>query len=197
MTRRTAAERRRAATGLRIRRPPCGTGGVAGTSRAAESPLTSSTMRYREQKFVTHSEAGDQMIIKVAALGMAACAVALLSACSPGTSGAAPEATVTVTAGASQPAPAALTSPAGSAAGAVMTADGVYVVGQDIQTGKYHTAGESHGGPESDNCYYALLRSTNTNSIIDNNNISGPATINVSGRVKAVQIQGCKPWTRI
>jgi hypothetical protein len=136
------------------------------------------------------------MIRKLAALVVAGGAATMLQACSNGTGTAAPAATVTVTAGASQPLPAAATTPVSTGAGTVMTADGVYVVGQDIKQGTYHTEGETSGGPGSDNCYYALLTSTNTNDIIDNANVSGPATITVSGRVKAVDVSGCKPWTR-
>lgn len=74
-----------------------------------------------------------------------------------------------------------------------MSKDGVYVVGADIQPGTYHTTGArstANGGQ----CYYALLSSTNTNDIIDNNNVTGPATITIRKRVKAVNITNCNPW---
>jgi hypothetical protein len=73
----------------------------------------------------------------------------------------------------------------------------VYVVGQDIRAGTRHTAGAVGG--TSGNCYVALLSSTNTdddNAIIDNDNITGPDTIDVTGAVKAVQVNGCETWYR-
>ena len=48
-----------------------------------------------------------------------------------------------------------------------ISADGVYVVGQDIPGGTWHTS----GGPQ---CYEATLASTDTSNIIDNNNFTGP-----------------------
>jgi hypothetical protein len=81
-----------------------------------------------------------------------------------------------------------------SAAGArespAMGGDGVFVVGLDIKPGVYRTAGPVSGG----NGYYALLSSTNTNDIIANNNIAGPATITVGADVRAVNVSGCQPW---
>ncbi len=74
-----------------------------------------------------------------------------------------------------------------------ISADGVYVVGQDIASGTYHTTG---GGQ----CYYALLQSsTNTsdvNNIIDNNNFNGPDTVDVSGAF-AFQITGGCTWVKV
>jgi hypothetical protein len=75
-----------------------------------------------------------------------------------------------------------------------MSGDGVYVVGQDIRKGTWHTTGAVGGS--GGNCYYALLSSTDTQSIIDNNNTTGPATIMVGPGVAAVQVSGCNPWTR-
>jgi hypothetical protein len=70
--------------------------------------------------------------------------------------------------------------------------DGVYVVGQDIKPGTYHTSGD--GGQGDDACYYATLNSTNTNDIIDNNNFDGPETVDVTGAY-AFQISGGCTWT--
>ena len=53
------------------------------------------------------------------------------------------------------------------------------MVGQDIESGTWHTSGD--GGQTDNECYYALLRSTDTSDIIDNNNFDGPETANVSG----------------
>ena len=68
--------------------------------------------------------------------------------------------------------------------------DGVYVTGLDIKPGIYRTAGPVSGRTG----YYALLSSTNTSDIINNNNIAGPATITVGPDVKAVSVSGCQPW---
>jgi hypothetical protein len=75
-----------------------------------------------------------------------------------------------------------------------MSGDGVFVVGQDITPGTYHTTGAVNGA--DGNCYYALLGSTDTSNIIDNNNVTGPATITVGPGVKAVDISGCEVWSR-
>lgn len=102
-------------------------------------------------------------------------------------------ATVTVT-------PAAAARPAPSGPGTTMGEDGtsgVYVVGQDIKGGTWHTSG-AIGGSSGD-CYVALLSSTDTNAsgaIIDNDNVTGPDTITVGAGVKAVQVSGCETWYR-
>lgn len=101
--------------------------------------------------------------------------------------------TVTVTATPRAPRPAAPKVAAGP--GSVMSADGVYVVGVDIRRGTWHTAG-AVGGSGGD-CYVALLSSTSTQDIIDNNNVTGPDTITVGPGVKAVQVSGCLPWKRL
>lgn len=77
----------------------------------------------------------------------------------------------------------------------LMTADGVYVVGRDILPGTYVTSGAS--ASSGGQCYYALLSSTNTSDIIDNNIVSGRATITVSSGVAAVDTEGCNTWHRI
>jgi predicted nucleotide-binding protein len=73
--------------------------------------------------------------------------------------------------------------------------DGVYLVGPDIQPGTYRTAGPADA--RRGTCYYALLSSTNTQDIITNNNVNGPAVITIEPDVKAVHFSGCKPWHRI
>jgi hypothetical protein len=77
----------------------------------------------------------------------------------------------------------------GIVAANTISSDGVYVVGQDIKPGTYHTSG---GGQ----CYYALLSSDNTSDIIDNNNFTGPETVDTSG-AHAFQIAGGCTWTLI
>jgi restriction system protein len=74
----------------------------------------------------------------------------------------------------------------------VISGDGIFVVGIDIRPGVYRTP-----GPADDEGYYALLSSTNTHDIINNDNVSGPVTITVGPGVKAVQVEGFKPWQRI
>ncbi len=75
-------------------------------------------------------------------------------------------------------------------AGNVLGGDGVFVVGLDIKPGVYRTAGPAAGGSG----YYALLSSTKTSDIIDNNNVAGPATIMVGPGVKAVSVSNCQAW---
>lgn len=72
-----------------------------------------------------------------------------------------------------------------------ISASGVYVVGQDIAAGTWHTAGD--GGQTGNLCYYALLSSTNTSDIIDNNNFDGPETVSTSG-ADALEINGPCTW---
>ena len=67
-----------------------------------------------------------------------------------------------------------------------ISADGVYVVGQDIPGGTWHTSGGSQ-------CYEATLASTDTSNIIDNNNFTGPDTVNLAG-AKAFEITGGCTW---
>lgn len=68
--------------------------------------------------------------------------------------------------------------------------DGVYVVGQDVKSGTWHTPGDGGSG---DQCYYATLGSTDTSNILDNNNFDGPETVDLSGAY-AFQISGPCTW---
>jgi hypothetical protein len=70
-----------------------------------------------------------------------------------------------------------------------ISADGVYVIGKDIASGVYHTSGGSQ-------CYYATLGSTDTNNILNNNIINGPATVDVSGAY-ALDISGGCTWVKV
>jgi hypothetical protein len=63
--------------------------------------------------------------------------------------------------------------------------EGTYVVGSDIKPGTYHTT----GSPDND-CYWATLNSLDTSDIADNNDSSGPQTIQVPSSVKALQVRG-------
>ena len=70
--------------------------------------------------------------------------------------------------------------------------DGVYVVGQDIPGGTWHTSGGSQ-------CYEATLSGLDTGNvddIINNNNFSGPDTVSLTG-VKAFDISGGCTWNHI
>lgn len=66
--------------------------------------------------------------------------------------------------------------------------DGVYVVGQDIPGGTWHTIGGSQ-------CYEATLSGMDTigDDIISNNNFTGPDTVSLTG-VKAFDINGGCTW---
>jgi hypothetical protein len=75
-----------------------------------------------------------------------------------------------------------------------ISTDGVYVVGQDIKTGIWHTTGDAGLGGNA--CYYATLRTTNTFDIIDNNNFDGPETVDVNGAY-ALEISGPCTWYRV
>ena len=56
-------------------------------------------------------------------------------------------------------------------------------------SGTWHTNGGSQ-------CYYALLGSTDTSNIIDNNNITGPATVSLGGAY-AFDISGGCTWVKV
>ena len=62
----------------------------------------------------------------------------------------------------------------------------MYVVGQDIPGGTWHTSGGSQ-------CYEATLGSTDTGNILDNNNFGGPDTVSLAG-AKAFEINGGCTW---
>jgi hypothetical protein len=74
-----------------------------------------------------------------------------------------------------------------------ISTDGVYVVGQDIKSGTWHTGGDGGSG---DQCYFATLNSTDTSNIADNNNFDGPETVDVSGAY-AFQISGACTWVLV
>ena len=64
--------------------------------------------------------------------------------------------------------------------------EGVYEVGADIKAGTYKTAGKR-------GCYYAVLNSTDTSDIADNNNLDGPGVLTVSTG-QYLQVSGCADW---
>ena len=77
-----------------------------------------------------------------------------------------------------------------------ISASGVYVVGQDIKTGTWHTNGDGLGQAGDNACYYATLNSTNTSDISDNNNFDGPETVDLNG-VYAFNIDGPCTWVLV
>jgi hypothetical protein len=70
---------------------------------------------------------------------------------------------------------------------------GVYVVGQDIKAGTWHTNGDGGGGLMSNDCYFATLNSGDTFDIADNNNFDGAETVDVAGAY-AFEISGPCTW---
>ena len=138
--------------------------------------------------------------VKLPAIIPAAACVLTLAACGSASHGAAspaptvtvtvtqhaPKATVTITATA--PAVKVTVTPTANAQGEAtqISADGVYVVGQDIPGGTWHTSGGQQ-------CYEATLGSTDTSNIIDNNNFTGPDTVSLAG-AKAFNISGGCTW---
>jgi hypothetical protein len=95
-------------------------------------------------------------------------------------------ATTTVTATATATATVQATAnPSGEAT--QISSDGVYVIGQDIPGGTWHTSGGSQ-------CYEATLGSTDTSNILDNNNFTGPDTVSLAG-AKAFDVSGGCTWS--
>lgn len=65
--------------------------------------------------------------------------------------------------------------------------DGTYLVGVDIPMGKYRSAGGA-------TCYWARLRSLDTNDIIESKNISSPQVIEIRPTDAAFLTQDCGSW---
>lgn len=71
--------------------------------------------------------------------------------------------------------------------------DGVYAVNVEIAPGTYQTSG---GGT----CYWATLRNftgDGVNSIIANDNVSGPTTVTVAAGDAGFDTQGCGTWHKV
>jgi hypothetical protein len=83
--------------------------------------------------------------------------------------------------------------PLGMPAAAGFSGEGLFVVGLDITPGVYRTSGPAGGRNGS----VALLKSTNTHDIADFSTVGGSITITVGPGVKAVQVRGCQPWSRL
>lgn len=65
--------------------------------------------------------------------------------------------------------------------------DGIYEIGNDIQPGKYKTAG-------GENCYYARLGSLDSSDIISNHFGPGPKVVQVKKTDVAFESSGCGSW---
>jgi hypothetical protein len=72
--------------------------------------------------------------------------------------------------------------------------EGTFLVGVDIQPGTYRTSAADSG-----NCYYEVDRDLKggLNSIITNDNTSGPTVVQIPATAKAFTDSGCNGWTRI
>lgn len=75
-----------------------------------------------------------------------------------------------------------------------ITQDGTYVVGQDIAAGTWHTDGQGSLG----SCYWEKDKDLNGdfNSIIANDNVSGPTTLTIAKSTVAFKVDGGCTWTK-
>lgn len=91
-------------------------------------------------------------------------------------------------------APGAAAAPAPAAPGGTIPGDGTFIVGSDIEPGTYKSA-----TPDSGNCYWARLRDDkNTlNSILANNNSSGPSVVTIRSSDAIFEDSGCNDWVRV
>lgn len=68
--------------------------------------------------------------------------------------------------------------------------NGTYMVNKEIAAGTYRTDGKS-------GCYWARLRSFNTNDIIDNNVGDGPQVVRILPTDAAFMTRSCGTWHKI
>ena len=68
--------------------------------------------------------------------------------------------------------------------------NGTFVVESDIASGTYRTAGK-YG------CYWARLRSLDTNDIVDNNVSDGPQVVQILPSDKAFITRNCGAWQKV
>ncbi|WP_156349678.1 MULTISPECIES: hypothetical protein [unclassified Mycobacterium] len=68
--------------------------------------------------------------------------------------------------------------------------DGTFIVGTDIEPGTYRSAGKS-------GCYWARLRSLNTNDVIDNNVNDGPQAVQILPTDRAFMTRNCGVWQKV
>lgn len=69
----------------------------------------------------------------------------------------------------------------------VIDNDGTYVIGLDIQDGKYRSAGGRM-------CYWARLRSLNSGDIIEDNKASDPQVVEIQATDTAFLTRNCGTW---
>lgn len=67
--------------------------------------------------------------------------------------------------------------------------DGVYAIGTDKNPGRYHTDGNI-------NCYYAVLNTPDTGDIATNDNVNGPAYVDLPAG-KYFETTRCATWTKV
>jgi hypothetical protein len=68
-----------------------------------------------------------------------------------------------------------------------LTTEGIYVVGDDIVTGRWRTAG-------GQSCYWARLGDLTGDEILDNSNSVGPQVVDILPSDVAFQLRGCADW---
>lgn len=70
--------------------------------------------------------------------------------------------------------------------------DGIYIIGTDIEPGKYKNKGQ-------DGCYYSRLRgfSGSLGDIISNENTNDPAIVSIATTDKGFKSSRCGTWTKI
>lgn len=69
--------------------------------------------------------------------------------------------------------------------------NGTYIVNKDIAAGTYRTDGGRKG------CYWARLRSFNTNDVIDNNVGDGQQVVQILPTDAAFMTRSCGKWQKI
>jgi predicted membrane-bound mannosyltransferase len=68
--------------------------------------------------------------------------------------------------------------------------EGTYLVGTDVKPGTYKA-------DAMEGCYWARLKSLDTNDIIDNQNADGPVVLQILGTDKAVEVSGCAEFHKV
>jgi hypothetical protein len=70
------------------------------------------------------------------------------------------------------------------------------VADRDVPAGTCHTSGAGEHAQPGGACYFAMLNSTNTEDIADNNNFNGLQTVSLGG-MAAFQLSGGCTWHKI
>lgn len=79
-----------------------------------------------------------------------------------------------------------------SGASSTFPGDGIYEVGRDIKPGTYSSV-----KPDSGNCYWARLSSTDGfDGILANSNTAGQSLVTIKGSDKFFETNGCSDWVR-